>query len=229
VAEPDLIRDILVKNFSNFIDRRHLTTFHEIINLNLFFVLGEQWRRIRAIVTPSFSNTKLKSMYCSMEECVRATVRFMNESIGESCKEMDMKRVLGNLTMDVIARTAFATKIESNVDSSNPFLRNAREFFNLKAYRYFAAFLLPKCILKYVLKSQFDEDTNQFFIGISRHIIKTRREQNIRHNDLIQLLMDAEMDIHNNNVSPNALHILLLTDDANHDRKRQSTRNKRKN
>src|SRR5699024_9528043 len=101
------------------------------------------------------SVAKLKSMFQLMEDCVRNTVCF----IANNCRdggEMDMKRVLGNLTMDVIAKTAFATQIDSNLDSSNPFLRNATEFFNLKAHRYFAAFLLPRCILKYVLKSQFN-------------------------------------------------------------------------
>ena len=116
VAEPALIKDILVKDFNNFIDRRHLTTFHEIVNLNLFFVLGAQWKRIRTIVTPSFSTTKLKSMYHLMEECVRNTVRFVENNCDRN-PEMDMKRVLGNLTMDVIAKTAFATKIDSNIDS----------------------------------------------------------------------------------------------------------------
>lgn len=194
VAEPNLIRDILVKDFLNFTDRRHLTTYHEIVNLNLFFVLGAQWKRIRAIVTPSFSATKLKSMYSLMEECVRNTVHFLADKCSDGAVELDMKRILGNLTMDVIAKAAFATKIDSNLDSSNVFLRNATEFFNLKAHRYFAAFLLPQCILKFVLKSQFKESTNQFFIGISRHIIQTRREKNIRHNDLIQLLMDAKLE-----------------------------------
>lgn len=211
VAEPELVKDILVKDFHNFVDRRHLTTFHEIVNLNLFFVLGQQWKRIRTIVSPSFSNTKLKSMYHLMEKCIDNTISF----IGNQCKEgvqteLDMKRVLGNLTMDVIASTAFAAKIESNIEQNNPFLVNATKFFKIKAYRYFAAFLLPQCILKHVLKSQFDESTNQFFINISRHIIKTRRTHNIRHSDLIQLLMDAKIE--DSQLNENKFHNKKLTE-----------------
>src|SRR5699024_567227 len=123
-----LVKDILVKDFHNFVDRRRLNTYHEIINLNLFFVLGQQWKRIRAIVSPSFSNSKLKSLDGLIEECVDGTVRFLEKNSRKSA-QVDMKRVLGNLTMDVIAKTAFATEIDSNVEHNNPFVVNGTKFF----------------------------------------------------------------------------------------------------
>lgn len=154
-------------------------------------------------MTPSFSTAKLRSMYPLMEECVRNTVEYIERKCsndgeeGESPVELDMKRILGNMTMDVVAKTAFATVINSNCDDpeNNAFLRNAREFFNIKAHRYFASFLLPAWLTKWFLKSQFNEATNEFFIETSRKIIQHRRkeaEKGVRRNDLISLLMEAE-------------------------------------
>jgi cytochrome P450 len=69
INEPDLIRDILVKDFQYFSDRRHFHLGSTKIGLSLFFIPGnDNWKRIRNIISPSFTSGKLKAMMASMSD-----------------------------------------------------------------------------------------------------------------------------------------------------------------
>jgi len=69
VNEPDLIRDIMVKDFHIFPDHKHFHTGSSKINLSLFFLPGnDDWKRIRSIVSPTFTSGKLKSMMTNISD-----------------------------------------------------------------------------------------------------------------------------------------------------------------
>ena len=63
VNEPDLIRDIVVKNFHIFPDHKNFNLGTSKINKSLFFMRGdEDWKRVRSILSPAFTSGKLKAM-----------------------------------------------------------------------------------------------------------------------------------------------------------------------
>src|SRR5699024_6522675 len=55
VADPDIIKQVLVKDFNIFADRRQLNTYHELFNTGQLFAKRDDWKRIRAITGPSFT------------------------------------------------------------------------------------------------------------------------------------------------------------------------------
>ena len=64
MAEPELIKQIMVKDFHAFPTRPPpANTYHEIVDLNLAQVSGEPWKRIRAILSPTFSSGKIRKMF----------------------------------------------------------------------------------------------------------------------------------------------------------------------
>ncbi|CAG2102956.1 unnamed protein product [Medioppia subpectinata] len=62
VAEPELIKQICVKDFNVFTDRNTNTRRHPILSRHLVAESGDDWKRIRSIVTPTFSSGKMKKM-----------------------------------------------------------------------------------------------------------------------------------------------------------------------
>jgi cytochrome P450 len=69
VNEPDLIRDIMVKDFDIFPHHKLVHFGSTKINLNLFFLPGnEDWKRIRSIISPSFTSGKLRSMMANISD-----------------------------------------------------------------------------------------------------------------------------------------------------------------
>ena len=64
VNDPDLIREIFLKQFDSFPNHKMFNIGPEPkVNKMLFFMPGdENWKRVRSIVTPAFTSGKLKAM-----------------------------------------------------------------------------------------------------------------------------------------------------------------------
>ncbi|CAG2103492.1 unnamed protein product, partial [Medioppia subpectinata] len=193
VSRPDLIKAIMVKDFQMFINRRVRPASHPVLSQSIFHTRGENWRRIRAIVSPAFSTAKMRKMYPMVRHCVRALMKHVEDKESGDC--VDIKKVLGNYTMDVIAAVAFATNTDAHNDQNSAFVTAARQVLDIDIVRMIVILLLPKWLVKAMgIKSRAPESANQFFIDISRRLIRERKaDPNSRqkYNDFIQLLVDA--------------------------------------
>jgi len=97
--------------------------------------------------------------------------------------------------MDVIAKCAFATATNAHKDPNDPFIVNAKMFFDFKLWRLILAIILPSFALKLIgLKSITPGNPLEFFAEVTTEIIKRRRENNEKHHDFLQLLMDVARD-----------------------------------
>jgi len=192
IADPELIKLVLVKDFNKFTNHGELNTDHPILNNHLSNARGDQWKRIRSIISPTFTSGKMKKMYSTIRHCLQEYLDHL-ETFAKEGKDINLKEMHGNFTMDVIASCAFATKTNAHKDPNNQFMVNGKKIFNFKAIRVIPALVFPKFLNNILnIKSGIDESANQFFINLTRHILKTRRNDNTKHDDLIQLLMNAE-------------------------------------
>ena len=58
----NLAKQMFIKDFDHFLDRRTLDLGHEYFNNMLVFLEGESWKQMRAITSPAFTSGKLKNM-----------------------------------------------------------------------------------------------------------------------------------------------------------------------
>ena len=65
--EMEIIRSVMVKNFDSFINRHYIPRLLGTVQ-GLGGMMGDQWRRVRRILTPTFSSKKLRIMSPSIEE-----------------------------------------------------------------------------------------------------------------------------------------------------------------
>lgn len=56
VAKPELLRSIMVKDFSSFPDRRLIVGSNKIAKYFLTQLAGNEWKRMRTIMTPTFTS-----------------------------------------------------------------------------------------------------------------------------------------------------------------------------
>ena len=68
IADPDILKKILVKDFWNFRNRFAVIKPKGAIAKSVFLERDEAWRRIRATLTPSFSAKKMKGMVSLIED-----------------------------------------------------------------------------------------------------------------------------------------------------------------
>jgi cytochrome P450 len=162
----------------------------------LSMIRDDHWKRMRSIVSPTFSSGKLNKMKPIIDDCVQSLINDFNRLIKDN-NEIDVKRVFGAFTMNVIIQVAFGTKVDALNDESHPIIVNAKKYFS----RDFKFMDLPKLILlmKFPKICQFfnitftTHNANQFFTELTKQLIdeRTLNKSGIRRYDFLQLLLDA--------------------------------------
>ncbi|XP_022249126.1 cytochrome P450 3A24-like [Limulus polyphemus] len=111
VMDLDLLKQIQIKDFMDFVDRPGLFELDpprepgEPINLILIFLRGTHWKRVRGVLTPSFTTLKLKTMAQTMDETIDDFIRNVDEySRKENC--LDVYKLFQAMSMDVIIKCA---------------------------------------------------------------------------------------------------------------------------
>ena len=185
-----------MKDFHKFADRAPLANVeHEVHNLNMFGVKGEQWRKIRSLVSPTFTSGKMKKMQSMVTESTQHLLDNLSTKITGGQTELDVKKLFGGLTMEVIANCAFATKINSSEEAEHPFVKNANTMLDVKLKNVMPAILLPKCVNNFLgIHTIFDKTAHNYMLNLCRHIINERRNSKNKNqpNDLLQLMINAE-------------------------------------
>ncbi|XP_072241537.1 thromboxane-A synthase [Leuresthes tenuis] len=219
VADPDMLRQIMVRDFSSFPNRMTIRFASKPMTDCLLMLRNEQWKRVRSILTPSFSAAKMKEMVPLINTATNALMKNLNV-YAESGEAFDIHKCFGCFTMDVIASVAFATQVDSQNNPDDPFVRHAQMFFTFSFFRpimlFFIAFpAIMSPIARFIPNKRRDQ-MNQFFINNIQRIIKQREEQppNQRRRDFLQLMLDARTS--KESVSLEHFDTANHTDDTEH-------------
>lgn len=96
INDPELIREVLVKEFSRFTDRGwYVDEKIDPMSNNLFLQPEDRWRRLRNKFSPTFTPGKIKQMYPLIKE-------ISDNMIGALDTELEKSDVLE--IKDLIAR-----------------------------------------------------------------------------------------------------------------------------
>ncbi|KAK7011926.1 cytochrome P450 3A29-like isoform X2 [Biomphalaria glabrata] len=203
ITDPEWIKHILVKDFNNFRDRM---AYDDNILLNkealtgLFFANGDVWKRIRGIMTPSFSISKIKSMAAIVN---RSAARLGEHvlKLAEEGTPWEAKLYCGAFTLDVVTGTGFSIDVDSVKNLNEPFTRHGRSLFVFKWWVQLQAILALSCpeVMSHIVRwfeiTFFKSDDMKFFDRNIKHMINQRKEDKEKRNDILQNLMEAESDV----------------------------------
>ena len=125
----DIIKSIMVKNFDAFINRSYIPPLLKKGNVRgLLQLRDEEWRRVRRILAPTFSNKKLRMMSPLIQEsCER--LRDKMAAISDTGSSVDVWEWFGVFTMEVILATAFSRDISLESGKENPLVKAAISVF----------------------------------------------------------------------------------------------------
>jgi len=124
-----------------FPDRRAVKTTHDIMANFLSSLEGEEWKRVRALIAPTFSDVKLRSLLPIMHGCAERVLERLATATDSPDASVDLKEVFGHYTMDVIARTAFGAAPDQY------FVEQASALFTFPFWRKFLDYVMPMWIL----------------------------------------------------------------------------------
>ncbi|XP_067135727.1 cytochrome P450 3A21-like [Centruroides vittatus] len=194
IADPHLLKNILIKDFHVFSEGRGLRFGDNIIDRMLVFQHGKQWKELRSIMTPTFSSGKIKMMSKLIDDCGKILIDNFIEA-AESKKEIDVTKYFGAYAMDVIARCSFGIQLDSRKDPNNPFLKAVRQTIKPMSWRTLIAVLFPG-LAKLLRLSLFNPRTSLFFKDVAMQIINERKnlKEDQKPKDFLQLLLEAEKE-----------------------------------
>lgn len=198
---PDLINNILTKDFKYFPNKRISECTEgkqDPLSFHLLALNDEKWSHLRAKLTPSFTTDKLKNMFYILEDRVD---KFMEElgdggcSVRESCE---------SLSMDCIAACAFGLELNCIRNENTKFIRMCKAAFEpgfwplLKAH---LRTLHPK-IFRVLRMRPYNSEVSQFFCGLVRRLIKMKKDDGANRPDFVSLLVKIIEDDSSNPKDP---------------------------
>ncbi|MCQ6463425.1 cytochrome P450, partial [Vibrio parahaemolyticus] len=81
----------------------------------------DEWKRYRALLSPTFTSGKLKEMFPVIEQYGDILVKYLRQKAKKG-KPVTMKDVLGAYSMDVITSTSFGVNVDSLNNPEDPFV-----------------------------------------------------------------------------------------------------------
>ncbi|XP_071509405.1 cytochrome P450 3A9-like [Diadema antillarum] len=197
INDLDILRKLLIKDFGKFTNRRKLPLSSGVMDHMLFNLHSAQWKRVREILTPTFTGRKLKIMSDALNDCADVMV----DSLRDACQRdgiIQCKDLYGGFVMDSVARCAFGLDVNSQKDPTHPFVTNAKRIFDpSSATPYFLAVsLIPslKPFFELIGITFMPKDVIQFFTAVVKEAIALRKRPGAKQSaDFLQLLIEAEV------------------------------------
>ncbi|XP_043835124.1 cytochrome P450 3A24-like [Dromiciops gliroides] len=197
IMDPEIIKSVLVKEcYSVFTNRRRLGLTGLLENA-IVIAQDDQWKRIRTVLSPTFTSGKLKEMFPIINHYGDVLVKNMHKEADKS-KPVTMKEIFGAYSMDVITSTSFGVNIDSLNNQNDPFVREISKLFR---FNVLDPLLLTIMLFPFLVPLFKKMDVTIFpkeamdFLANSITKIKEERKKNSQKNrvDFLQLLMDSQI------------------------------------
>ncbi|KAG8145727.1 hypothetical protein E2320_012216 [Naja naja] len=145
VLDPSVIKAVLVKEcYSTFTNRRAFPAPNLLRNA-VSMAQDEQWKRIRTVLSPTFTSGKLKEMFPIIKHYGEILIQNVQKKM-ENDEPIDVKDIFGAYSMDVVTSTSFGIDVNSMNNPKDPFVKQIKKLTKFKSFdpRVVLAFMFPK-------------------------------------------------------------------------------------
>ncbi|GAB0096688.1 Cytochrome P450 [Sergentomyia squamirostris] len=196
LRDPELIKQLCVKDFDHFLDHRLM--LHEdqdpLFTKNLVSLKGQKWRDMRSTLSPAFTGSKMRAMFHLISECCADTVSYLEKEVkDEKALLTDTRDLFTRFTNDAIATCAFGIKVDSFRDKNNVFYlsgKTASDFSGFRSLIFLCLQQFPN-LSKFLGLSLFTKEFSTFFSNLVWDTIRYRERENVIRPDMINLLIQA--------------------------------------
>ncbi|KAK7476962.1 hypothetical protein BaRGS_00031821, partial [Batillaria attramentaria] len=175
-SDLELVKDVMVKNFQAFPNRRRILVLnYKPYSETLLLLRDDHWKFVRSRLSPVFSSGKLKKMVPAIKRSCRNLVKHVAEKAA-SKEDVDLKILCQTYTMDVMAGTAFGIELDSLAYPDHPFVKMTEKIQNP-----------PKWMSSLI-------QAVNYMLHVVNTALKIRRQDPERYPDVLQLLVDTERE-----------------------------------
>lgn len=193
ITDLDLVKNILIKDFNNFVDRGMYTNEKDDpLSGHLFSLDGDRWRVMRHKLSTTFTSGKMRLMYPTVLDVSNQLTVVLSEAVAGESSVVEIKELLSRYTTDVIGRCAFGIDCNSLKDPNAEFLLRGRQIFSDHRHHTLIEammFTFPDFCRKLGFKFT-PEYLEKFFMGVVRETVEYREKNNVVKNDFMNILME---------------------------------------
>ena len=123
VNDPELIQDIMIRNFTSFTDRPmpdEAAKDYPLVG-HLFNVRGQKWRDLRVKLSPTFTSGKIKAMFPIINDCADVLHKYVEKNIESGNEIFEFRDLFARLTTNIISNIAFGIENDCINDQENIF------------------------------------------------------------------------------------------------------------
>ncbi|KAM4631584.1 cytochrome P450 3A24-like [Discoglossus pictus] len=197
VLDPAIIKAVLVKECFTIFTNRRILPLAGPLETAVSVANDEQWKRIRTVLSPTFTSGKLKQMFPLIKHYGDLLVKNIQKKVDNKETSFNMKDIFGAYSMDVVLSTSFSVNIDSINNPNDPFVTNSNKLFQFSLFNpliittVLFPFLVP--LLKKMNFCIFSLDVLNFFMDAIKNI-KEKRQKGIHKDrvDFLQNMVDSQ-------------------------------------
>jgi len=192
VRDPEIIKDILVKDFDKFYSRGiTINEKREPLQGHLAALSGSKWRNLRVKLSPTFTAGKMKMMFGTLVECGKELQECLLEPANKS-ETIEIKDILARYSTDIIASCAFGIQCNCLKNPDAEFRKWGRKVFEGSALMG-----ILRTIMRLVPSlGRFapfpPKDVSKYFMKMVRDTVEYREKNDVKRNDFMKLLIQMK-------------------------------------
>ncbi|NXC51417.1 CP3AL protein, partial [Penelope pileata] len=201
VMDPQIIKTVLVKEcYSTFTNRRP-TELAGVLTNAISLAEDEQWKRLRTMLSPTFTSGKLKEMFPTIKHYGEMLVKNVQRRV-EKDSSVPVKDIFGSYSMDVVTSTSFGVNIDSMNNPKDPFVREMQKLVKFDFFDpvFILAFVCPFVtpLLAKMNVSFFPSNAVDFFMRSISKIKKDREKETYTGRvDFLQMMIECQKSASN--------------------------------
>lgn len=194
INDADLVKRVLISDFDHFVDRgTHFDEENDPVGANLFGMPGQQWKDMRAKLSPTFTSGKLKNMFPPIEDKTLLLKSFLNQ-VADTEDEVLLKKAMIRLNLSIIASVFFGFELDAFKDPQHEFNKMGDLFLSPAIFRnkiaQFAVFVCPS-LLKFLKMSALSPVVSKYILNLVNTVIEARKaDPSLVRKDFIQTVME---------------------------------------
>ncbi|XP_051017152.1 cytochrome P450 3A9 [Acomys russatus] len=196
ITDPVMIKTVLVKEcYSTFTNRRSFGP-SGIMKKAISISEDEEWKRIRALLSPTFTSGKLKEMLPIINQYTDMLVKNMKQG-SEKGKPISTKDIFGAYSMDVITATSFGVNVDSLNNPQDPFVEKIKKLLNFDIFEplFLSVTLFPFLtpVFDALNITMFPRDVINFFkTSVERMKYNRMQDKEKQRVDFLQLMINSQ-------------------------------------
>ncbi|XP_070556770.1 cytochrome P450 3A8-like [Ptychodera flava] len=196
VVDPEMCKQICVKHFTSFYNRRRLPLETKPFNHALTVLVDQNWKNKRNTLTPAFSGSKMRKMTPIVNNAADTMIRILGKHSKDG-KTVQCKDIFGGYVVDSIGSAGFGVDVNSQEQPGHPFVKHVKESFSFDSLNpvFLALILFPFVmhILNWLNVGIFPRAAINYFVNLTETTVEIRKKQDPSEKkvDFLQLMLDA--------------------------------------